>query len=736
MMLFKPTSPTLSRRRFLQGGAAIGGALVIGTFVHFGQGKAIASAPVRRLDPAAMPNAFVRIAADDSVTVVVKHLDKGQGITTGLATIVADELDADWSQMHFAFAPADAKLYNNLLWGPAQGTGGSTAIANSWIQLRKAGAAARAMLVEAAAQEWGVLAGEITVVRGEIVHAGSNRTSRFGAFAEKAAALSVPQDPVLKTPEQWIYIGKHVPRIDTPEKITGRAVYSIDIRRPGMLTAMVARPPLFGARMRSFDDAAARAVPGVVDVVAIPTGVAVVARDTWAAMKGREALNVEWDDSRAEKRSSAELLAEYRETAKTRGITAARRGDAAGAMSRAAKIVEAQYDFPYLAHATMEPMNGTIERRADGGYEAWGAFQIPTIDQAVVASILGVTPGRVTLNTVMAGGSFGRRATPQADWIGEAAHILKATGESAPIHLVWTREDDMQAGYYRPLVHHSVRVGLDDQGMPLAWEHRIVGKSILIGTPFEAMIVDGHDATSTEGASDPSYAIPNLRLEVHNAREQVPVLWWRSVGHTHTGQVMETMIDELAFEADQDPVAYRLALLAEAPREAAVLRLAAEKAGWGEATAAGRGRKTGRGVSVHKSFGSYVAMVADVSVEGDVVRVERIVAAVDCGIPVNPDIIRAQIEGSVGFALSSVLRERVTLEGGVVQETNFDRYEPTRISEMPVVEVHIVSSEAEPTGIGEPGVPTLAPAISNAVFAATGRRVRSLPIDLQALTGV
>ncbi len=735
-MLFKPTSPftapALSRRRFLQGSAALGGALVIGTVVHFGHGKAIASAPVRALDPPAMPNAFVRIAADDSVTVIVKHLDKGQGITTGLATIVADELDADWSQMRFAFAPADAKLYNNLLWGPAQGTGGSTAIANSWIQLRKAGAAARAMLVEAAAQEWDVPVGEITVAQGEIGHAASARTSRFGAFAEKAAALAVPQDPVLKTPEQWNYIGKHVPRIDTPEKISGRAVYSLDIRRPGMLTAMVTRPPLFGARMRSFDDAAARAVPGVVDVVAIPSGVSVVARDTWAAMKGRAALIVEWDDSRAEKRSSEELLSEYRETAKARGLTAARRGDAAGAMSGAAKIVEAQYDFPYLAHATMEPMNGTIERRADGGYEAWGAFQIPTIDQAVVASILGVTPDRVTLNTVMAGGSFGRRATPQADWIGEAAEILKATGESAPIHLVWTREDDMQAGYFRPLVHHSLRVGLDEQGMPLAWEHRIVGKSILIGTPFEALIVDGHDATSTEGATDPSYAIPNLRLEVHNAREQVPVLWWRSVGHTHTAQVMETMIDELAFEAGQDPIAYRLALLADAPREAEVLRLAAEKAGLGEAMAPNKGR----GVSVHKSFGSYVAMVAEVAVEGDVVSVERIVAAVDCGIPVNPDIIRAQIEGSVGFALSSVLRERVTLEGGVVQETNFDRYEPTRISEMPVVEVHIVSSEAEPTGIGEPGVPTLAPAISNAVFAATGRRVRSLPIDLQAATGV
>lgn len=731
-MLFKPTFPALSRRRFLQGSAALGGALVIGTVVRFGQGKASAASPVRKLDPPTMPNAFVRIAADDSVTVVVKHLDMGQGITTGLATIVADELDADWSQMRFAFAPADAKLYNNLLWGPAQGTGGSTAIANSWIQLRKAGAAARAMLVEAAAREWSVAVEEIVVERGEIRHAASGRASRFGPFAEKAAALPVPQDPVLKTPDRWIYIGRHVPRIDTPEKITGQAVYSLDIRRPGMLTAVVARPPLFGARMRSFDDSAARAVAGVVDVVAIPTGVAVVARDTWSAMNGRDALIVEWDDSRAEKRSDADILAGYHEMAKKRGITAAKRGDAAGAMGRAVKIVEAQYDFPYLAHATIEPMNGTIERRADGGYEAWGGFQVPTIDQAVVASILGVTPDRVALNTVMAGGSFGRRAMPKAEWIGEAAHILKATGEKAPIHLVWTREDDMRVGYFRPLVHHRVRVGLDDRGLPLAWEHRIVAKSIWIGTPFEALSPDGHDPTSTEGASDPSYAIPNLRLEVHNAREQVPVLWWRAVGHTHTGQVMETMIDELAFEAGEDPVAYRLALLADAPREAAVLRLAAEKAGWGEAVGSGKGR----GVSVHKSFGSYVAMVADVSVDGNEISVARIVAAVDCGIPVNPDIIRAQIEGAVGFALSSVLRERVTLDGGVVRETNFDRYLPTRMSEMPVVEVHIVASDAEPTGIGEPGVPTLAPAISNAVFAATGKRVRSLPIDLKALTGV
>ncbi len=730
-MLFKPL-PSPSRRRFLQGGAAVGGALVIGTFAHFGRDKAAASPQSRRFDPPTAPNAFVRIAADDTVTVIVKHLDMGQGIATGLSTIVADELDADWPQVRFAFAPADAKLYNNLAWGPAQGTGQSTAIANSWIQLRKAGAAARAMLVAAAAAEWDVPAEEIVVARGMIRHEASGRASGFGAFAEKASALPVPQEPSLKSPGQWTLIGKHAPRIDTADKHAGRALYSGDIRRPGMLIAMVAHPPRFGARLRGFDDAATRAVPGVVDVVAIPTGVAVLARDTWSAMKGRDALDVTWDESRAETRSTEDLLAEYRAMAKTRGVTASRKGDAAGAMGRAAQVIEAEYDLPHLAHAAMEPLNVVIERRADGGYEAWGAFQLPTIDQASAAAILGVTPDRVALNTVFSGGSFGRRASPQADWFSEAAHILKASGERAPIRLVWTREDDMRAGHFRPLVHHRVRLGLDAQGLPLAWEQSIVGKSILIGTPFEALIINGVDASSVEGATEPPYAIPNLRVEAHNARDQVPVLWWRSVGHSHTAHVLETMIDEAAFAAGEDPVAYRLKLLAEAPREAAVLRVAAEQAGWGAAMPEGHGR----GVAVHRSFGSCVAMAAEVSFGAEGMRVRRIVAAVDCGVAVNPDNIRAQVEGSVGFALATVLREKVTLRDGIVQETNFDAYRPTRISEMPVVETHILASAEEPTGMGEPAVPPLAPAICNAIFAATGKRVRSLPVDPAILGGV
>jgi len=395
-------------------------------------------------------------------------------------------------------------------------------------------------------------------------------------------------------------------------------------------------------------------------------------------------------------------------------------------------VLEAEFEFPYLAHAAMEPLNATIARNPDGTVEVWAGCQLQTIEQAVVASVLGLTPDRVKLHTLWAGGSFGRRATPGADYFAEAASILKATGGKAPVHLVWTREDDMRGGHYRPMVYHKLRAGLDAKGGIAGWEHAIVGKSILIGSPFEAMLVkDGIDATTVEGVADTPYAIANLRVEAHNAKDGTPVLWWRSVGHTHTAQAMEVFVDELAHAAGQDPVAYRLNLLAAKPRLAGVLRLAAEKAGWGQAMEQGRGR----GVAVHQSFGSMVAMVADVTVGAGGLRVDRIVAAVDCGIPVNPDVIAAQVEGAVGFALSSVLRNRITLDKGVVQEANFDTYEPTRMSEMPRVEVHIVPSTEAPTGIGEPGVPTIAPAISNAVFQATGRRLRSLPLDLASLRG-
>ena len=724
-------SPAPSRRGFLAGAGAIVVAFRLDTK------PARAAAGVDPTSVRAQPNAFVRIGADDTVTVVIKHLDMGQGNTTGLATILADELGADWATVRTEFAPADARLYNNLLMGPIQGTGGSTAVANSWVQLRKAGAAAREMLTAAAAFQWRVPVAEIVVADGVVRHGPSNRQARFGELAASASSLPVPAEPRLKDPSEWRLIGGRAPRLDSASKTDGSAVYALDVRRPGQVTAVIARAPRFGAVVRGFDPAAARDVAGVLDVVRVPSGVAVIARDTWSAMKGREALRVDWDESAAETRSSEAILADYRERAKGSGLTASQRGDVGAALKGAAKVIEAEFTFPYLAHAAMEPLNATIERAPDGGYDVYGGFQFQTVEQATMAAILGVTPDRVRLHGTWAGGSFGRRATPEADYLAEAAHVLKATGATAPVHLVWTREDDMAGGYYRPTVLHRVRAGIDARGAVVGWDHVMVGKSILIGSPFETMMVkDGIDATTVEGASDTPYALPAYRFGVHNGREGVPVLWWRSVGHSHTAHVMEVMVDELAHAADVDPVAYRLSLLAGAPRLSAVLKLAAEKAGWA-GTKMGRTPDRGRGlgVAVHESFGSYVAMVADVAAQDAKLRVNRVVAAVDVGVAVNPDVIRAQVEGAIGFALSSVLRNRVTLKDGRVQETNFDAYEPTRMSEMPVVEVHIVPSRVAPTGIGEPGVPVLAPAIANAVFTATGQRLRALPLDLAGLKG-
>jgi isoquinoline 1-oxidoreductase beta subunit len=719
----------VSRRSLLKGAAV----LAIAATADLNIIKvAEAAGPAHPAPAAPNPVPFVRIAADNTVTVVVKHLDKGQGIATGLATIVAEELDADWSQMRSVFAPADNRIYNNLLMGPVQGTGGSTAIANSWDQLRKAGAAARLMLVEAAAARWNVPASQITVEKGVVRHAASNRQATFGELAADAARRPVPQSVSLKDPKDFKLIGTKVHRLDNVGKTTGATIYSIDVRRPGQLTAVVAHPPQFGARVASFDATEARKVKGVRQVVQIPTGVAVIADDTWSAMQGRDALKVTWNDTQAEKRSSAELMAEYKRLAATPGLSAARRGDAAAGLARATRVVEADFEFPYLAHATMEPLNGVIARNADGTVDVWAGCQLQTVEQLVVAQVLGVTPDKVNLNTMWAGGSFGRRAIPNADYLAEAAEIVKAAGGTAPIHLQWTREDDMTSGYYRPMYLHRVRAGLDAQGNITGWQHRIVGKSILIGSPFEAMLVqNGVDSTSVEGVSDTAYRIANFACDVHNTREGVPVLWWRSVGHTHTAQAMESVMDELAHLAGQDPVAFRLKNLEASSREAGVLRLAAEKAGWGAALPRGKGR----GVAVHESFNTFVAMVADVTVEGASLKVDRIVAAVDCGIAVNPDVVAAQVEGAVGFTLYTALRGRITLDKGVVEQTNFDTYEPTRMSEMPKVEVHILRSNEAPTGIGEPGVPPLAPAIANAVFAATGKRLRSLPLDLASLRG-
>ncbi len=665
---------------------------------------------------------FVRIGSDDTVTVVIKHLDKGQGVTTGLTTIVADELDADWAQMRWAFAPADATRYHNLNWGPVQGTGGSSSIANSWQQLRLAGAAARAILVEAAASAWQVPAAEIVVAAGVLTHPGG-RSARFGSLAAAAAALTPPAEPVLKTPAQFTFIGKHVPRIDSPDKTTGRAQFTIDQRLPGMLTAVVARPPRFGGRVQTIDDTAARAVKGVVDVVRIPRGVAVLADSTWAAIKGRDALQIEWDDSDAEQRGSQQLLADFRQLAATPGAAARNEGDVDAAFTGAAQVIEATYEFPYLAHASMEPLDALIAL-TDGGCEVWTGCQSQTSDQRAVADVLGLAPAQVTVHTLIAGGSFGRRAVPDSDFVVEAATIVKAIGGRAPVKLQWTREDDMRGGRYRPMCVQVLRGALDAAGQPVAWSQRIVTQSFLRGTAFEGMIQNGVDITSVEGARGLPYAIPNLRVDLHNPEAGVPTLWWRSVGHSFNGYTTETFIDEMAAAAGQDAVEFRRALLKDAPRHLAALDLAVAQAG---TAPTGKGR--GRGVAVHESFGSVVAEVADVVVDDDGrFKVERVTCAVDCGIAVNPDIVRAQMEGGVGYALSALLREAVTLDAGRVVEANFDRYRPLRIHEMPVVDVHIVPSDAPPSGVGEPGVPPLGPAVANALRAATGKPQHRLPL--------
>ncbi|MDJ0949171.1 MAG: xanthine dehydrogenase family protein molybdopterin-binding subunit [Alphaproteobacteria bacterium] len=714
-----------SRRTFLQGaGAAVGG-FILGSFVPFGKHALAAGKPVAGVFD---PNVFLKIGADNLVTVITKHFEMGQGVTTGLATLVAEELDADWSQMRYEFAPANPKLYNNLFFGPNQATGASTSIANSWEQMRKVGAAARLMFVAAAAARWNVPAEDIVVAKGIVRHRGSARQATLGELAVEAMAVDVPQKVNLKPASEWRLIGTRLPRLDSAAKTAGTAVYASDVRRPDMLTAVVRRPDQFGATVASFDASEATKIPGVVDVVQIHSGVAVLARDTWSALRGRDALKVTWDTRAAETRSTAEILTEYRALTKTQGLTALSRGDAAAGLASAARTLEAEFTFPFLAHAPMEPLNGIMEFRGDSA-EIWSGCQLQSIDQRMAARVLGLKPEQVKINTFLAGGSFGRRGSAVGDWTIELATLAKAINGRAPVQIVWTREDDIKGGFYRPMLLHKATAGLDARGRISGWQHKVVSKRIFVGTPFERVFLkDGVDRSTIDGLNDIAYDLANYSVEVHNAPSPVPLLWWRSVGHSHTAHVIETVIDELAHLARRDPVAFRLDLLAQHPRDAAVLRLAAEKAGWGETLPPGRGR----GVAVHQSFKTRVAMVADVSVEGSAVRVDRIVAAVDCGVAVNPDIVVAQVEGAVGFALSSVLRNQITLTDGVVDQGNFDDYEPTRMSEMPKVEVHIVKSDAAPTGIGEPGLPPLAPAIGNAIFAATGTRLRSLPLAAEA----
>jgi isoquinoline 1-oxidoreductase beta subunit len=714
----------LTRRQALSVGATfVGGALTVGC-----SAADVLSLGARKDVGPFGP--FIRVTPDGWVTVVSKHVELGQGSGTGLAAIVAEELDADWTKVRIEQAPANAKLFGNSTMGGVQGTGGSTAVRNSWTQLRTAGAAARAMFVQAAAKAWGAPAGEITVKDGIVGHARSGRQTPFASLLAEAAKVAPPQTPALKDPKSFTLVGTdRVRRKDAVAKSTGEARFTQDVHLPNMLVAMVAHSPRFGGKVASFDAAGARRTPGVVDVFQIPTGVAVVAETTWAARQGRDALVVRWDDSGAEMRSSDQIAAWYRDLAAGRAGPGElkwqafeSRGDAAAA-ARGTAAVETTYDFPYLAHAAMEPMNCVAIVDGHSAHLITGS-QVQSIDQLNTAKIIGALPGAITIDTLFAGGSFGRRATFQSDYASECVQIAKHVGGGRPVKLIWTREDDMTAGYYRPLVHHAVRVTLDRAGFPAAWRHRIVTQSIMTGWPKRGGKLD---RTAVEGALDSPYlkATPVVDAQLMLPEGKVPVSWWRSVGATHTAFVMEHTVDQLAKAANQDPLAYRRALYARAgaSRHLVALNLAAEKAGWGTPPPAG----WTRGLAVHTSFGSVVAQVAEVKLEDGVPRVGRVVTAIDCGTAVAPDQIAAQMEGGTCFGLGAALFGQITLKDGLVQETNFDAYRVLRHAEAPQVETWTVPSADPPTGVGEPGTPVIAPAVANALLAMGQPPTTSLP---------
>jgi isoquinoline 1-oxidoreductase subunit beta len=716
-----PANPSpIARRDFLKTSAAIGGGLCIGAYIPELAARPSESSPAN--GGVFAPNAFVRIAPDDSVTVIANHSEMGQGIYTSLPMLLNQELEADWSKIKVEAAPVDA-AYNHTVFG-IQMTGGSTTTPSEWERFRKMGAMARLMLIDAAAQKWSVPASGCSVEKGVVLHKASGRKATYGSLVAAASQLKPPVNIPLKDPKQFTLIGKPVRRLDTPSKTNGTAQFGLDVRVPGMLFALVARPPVFGGKVVSFVASEALKIKGVRAVEQIPSGVAVIADRFWPAKLGREKLKITWDDGENAKLSTSQMLAEFSKQSASPGTIAKKTGDPSAALASAAKTITAEYDVPYLAHAMMEPLNCVVDLRADS-CELWTGTQFETIDRANAAQVAGLPPEKVKVNTTLLGGGFGRRANPASDFVVEAVHVAKVA--KAPVKVIWTREDDLAGGWYRPMWHDRFVAGLDNAGNPTAWTHTIVGQSITAGTAFAAYTInkEGVDSTSVEGAADLLYGIPNLQVDLHSPKIGVPVQWWRSVGHSHTGFSVESFFDEVAHAGGKDPYELRRSLLAGQPRMSAVLNLVAEKAGWGKPLPPGRGR----GIATHFSFDSYVAQVIEASVEKDgTVRVHRVVCAVDCGRTVNPDIVKAQMEGGIIFGLTAALKTEITIENGRVQQHNFYDYPMLRMFESPEIEVHIVPSELSPTGVGEPSVPPVAPALANAIFAATGKRVRRLPI--------
>lgn len=717
---------TLARRSFLKI-VGIGG-LALGAFPHLALAQQDDTVGAS-LKPQQQPSAFVQIAPDGQITVTINRLEFGQGVQTGLPMILAEELDADWSLVRSRNGNSDA-AYQDPVFG-LHLTGGSSSIKNSYVQYRELGARARAMLLAAAASRWNVEVTSLSTQAGTVLGPAGRKAS-YGELAEAAMALPVPQTVTLKDPKDFRIIGQATTRIDAKAKSSGQQDFGIDVHLPGQLTAVVARPPVFGGKIASLDDSAARATKGVKAVLRVPLdggaqGVAVIAEGYWQAKLARDALKLEWDLSAVEKVDSEQQVLQYRELASQLGPVHfdADMTPLAGAPHR----LEAEFLFPYLAHAPMEPLNCTVQV-ADGRAELWVGTQFPGGDSVVAAKVLDLKPEQIRMNVQTAGGGFGRRGVPSGDFVALACEVAKAArgvGLTAPIRTLWSREDDIKGGYYRPMHLHHARIGFDDNGTVLAWDHALVGQSILTDTLFGARVKNGIDPTATEGMRDP-YPVP-MRLTVHHPKLNVPILWWRSVGSTHTAFVMETLIDEIARATAQDPVAYRMKLFADQrPRHRAALQLAVDKSEYAK-----RQLPAGHawGVAVHESFSSVVAYVVEASVQEGRPVLHQVTAGVHCNLVVNPRSVEAQVQGAALMGLSMCLPGgAITLKEGVVQQSNFADFSVPRISDMPQINVHIVPSAEPPTGMGEPGLPALAPAFANAIASLTGKPIRQLPFKL------
>ncbi|SMF03269.1 isoquinoline 1-oxidoreductase, beta subunit [Tistlia consotensis] len=710
----------VSRRSVLCAGVAFGGGLLLGLRLSLGTAAAAAAGTG---DFA--PDAYIRIGRDGRVALVMPFVEMGQGTYTAIPMLIAEELEVDLDQIRLEHAPADEKLYGNPLLAGVQATGGSTAIRAAWLPLREAGAVARTLLVSAAAARWNVEPGACRARRGAVVHEPSGRSLGYGELAADAARLPLPGKVALKAPAEFRLIGTPVRRLDAPGKVDGTAVFGIDARPAGVKIATLAQSPVFGGRVKSLDDRAARAVRGVRQVVRLDDAVAVVADHMGAALKGLAALAIEWDEGPHARLDSAAILGELEKATDGPGTVAQTVGDVGAALAGAASRVEATYQVPFLAHATMEPMNCTVDLREDG-CDVWVGTQVPARAQRAAAQAAGLPLDRVALHNHLIGGGFGRRL--EVDGIVRAVEIARHV--DGPVKVIWSREEDIQHDLYRPVFFDRLSACLGSDGRPLAWSHRFAGSSVIARWLPQAFN-DGLDPDTTDGAIDLLYALPNLRVEYRRVEPPgVPTAFWRSVGPSHNVFVTESFIDELAAAAGQDPVAYRSALLDQAPRARAVLHLAAEKAGWGRPLPAG----VGLGVSLQFVFATYMAQVAEVEVSGDgSVRVRRVVCALDCGSVVNPDTIEAQVQGAVVFGITAALYGEITIENGRVVQANFDSYRMLRIDEAPSVEVHIVRNSEPPGGMGEPGTSAIMPAVANAIFAATGKRLRKLPVDPAAL---